>query len=501
MPKRLTAFFCLASVVVCLFLSKESQAVTSYSHRYNVNCSVCHTTWGALNGAGVTFRMSGYRAIYGKDLKPVEKDIDLAGGALSIPKTSPFSILAGVGADYRKEKREASNGSHASRTGSTLALEDASIFVSSPIGKHLSAFMEFPMYFNEAWEFTPTGPAEANDIAGGRDIQFKSEKEVFEVAKFWWNNLIPGTPRDSVNLLFGISHPWLASSPGKVRLSVNQYLIYERRALDLISPKFVTPDHDDNLLSEDQNGYLFRLSKPQVFFEVNGLLAPGKDITDSSKRDTFWIEYHVGVANGSNDHNDNNSTKDYYGRFVARYYNQSLGVFAYHSADTYDDTLRYDASIANGGIFSGRRSRNKMIRIGPDINLNLAPLGIPVWIENQYMYNRESDPTGFGKEFKWHGGYHQFNWQITKKAVMYNRYDWVSGKPYDDTTSTVLGVTGVTKAKPREWAIVVGLQYLILQNLKLIGEYRHHEFEDTASAPNSSRLRDDGFTVRAMIAF
>ena len=84
---------------------------------------------------------------------------------------------------------------------------------------------------------------------------------------------------------------------------------------------------------------------------------------------------------------------------------------------------------------------------------------------------------------------------------MYDRYDWVSGKPFNDTTSTVLGVTGATKAKPREWAIVAGLQYLILQNLKLIGEYRHHEFEDTASAPNSARLRDDGFTVRAMIAF
>jgi hypothetical protein len=488
-------------VVSFLFLSEEGQAVTSYSRRYNASCSTCHTMWGALNGAGVTFRMSGYRAISGRDLTPVEKDVELAGGSLSLPKTFPFSILTGVGVDYRKEKREASNGSSTSRTGSTLALEDASLFLSSPLGKHLAVFVEFPMYFNEAWEFTPTGPAEANDTNAGGDIKFKHEKEVFEVAKFWWNNLIPGTPRDSINLLFGISHPWLASSPGKVRFSVNQYLIYERRALDLISPKFVTPDHGDNLLSEDQNGYLFRLSKPQVFFEVNGMLAPGKAITDVSKRDTFWIEYHLGVANGSNDHTDNNSTKDFYGRFAARYYGQSFGVFAYHSSDTYDDTLRNDAFIGNGGILSARQASNDMIRVGPDINLSLAPLGIPVWIENQYMYNRESDPTGFGKEFKWQGGYHQLNWQITNKAVMYDRYDWVSGKPYDDTTTTVLGVTGVTKAHPREWAVVSGLQYLILPNLKLIGEYRHHEFEDSASTPNPARLKDDGFTVRAMIAF
>jgi hypothetical protein len=321
------------------------------------------------------------------------------------------------------------------------------------------------------------------------------------VAKFWWNNLIPGTPRDSTNLSFGISHPPLAYSPGKVRLSVNQYLIYERRALDLISPKFVTPDHDSNLLSKDQNDSLFRLSEPQVFFEFNGMLVPGKAVTDVSKRDTFWIEYHLGIANGSNGHADNNGTKDVYGRFVARYYNQSLGVFAYHSADTYYDALRNDASIGNGGVLSPGRARNTMVRVGPDITLSLAPLGIPIWTENQYMYNRESDPTGFGKEFTWQGGFHQINWQITKKAIMYDRYDWLEGKHFDDTMSTVSGVAGVIKAKPREWDAVAGLQYLILQNLKLIGEYRHHEFEDSASTPNTARLKDNGFTLRAMVGF
>jgi hypothetical protein len=501
MRGKVMGFFCLALVIGFLFLPEESRAVTSYSSRYNLNCSVCHNMWGSLNGAGASFRMSGYRSLYGRELKPVEKDIELAGGSLSLPKTSPFSILAGVGADYRKEKREASDGPKNTRTGSTLALDDASIFVSTPLGKHLSVFMEFPMYFNEAWEFTPTGPAEANDVSGGRDIQFKSAKEIFEVAKFWWNNVIPGTPNDSVNLLFGISFPWLAYSPGKTRLSVNQYLLWERRALDLISPKFVTPDHDNNLLSEEQNGYLFRLSKPQVFFEVNGMLAPGKAATDISKKETFWFEYHVGVANGSNDQNDNNSTKDFYGRFVARYYGQSIGIFAYRSGDTYDDALRNSASIANSGIFSGQQRSNKMVRIGPDMTFSLQPWKVPVWIENQYMYNRESDPTGFGKEFKWQGGFHQINWQITNKAVVYDRYDWVRGNLYDDTTTTVLGVNGVTRAKPREWAMVAGLQYLLLPNLKLIGEYRHHEFEDLAGVPNTARLKDDGFTARAMIVF
>ena len=142
-----------------------------------------------------------------------------------------------------------------------------------------------------------------------------------------------------------------------------------------------------------------------------------------------------------------------------------------------------------------------MIRVGPDMTLSMQPLGIPVWIENQYMYNRESDPTGFGREFKWQGGFNQLNWQISGNAIAYGRYDWVGGKRFDDTTTTLLGLTGVTKAQPREWAVVAGMQYLLLPNVKLAGEYRHHEFQDSAGTPNPARLKDDGFTARTMIVF
>jgi hypothetical protein len=493
---RLIALSFLPFIVVCILLTEESEAVPSYTRRFNVNCSSCHSMWGALNSGGATFRLSGYRAMFGDDLPSVEKDVDLTGGLLSLPAAFPVSIITGVGFDYRNEERRASDGTTNSRTGSTLALEDASLFLSSSLGKHLAAFIEFPMYETKAWEFTPTGPAEANDKTTGGNIRFMDESSVFEVAKFWWNNLIPGTPRDSINLMFGISHPPLAYSPGKLRLSVNQYLIYERRALDLISPRFVTPGHENNLLAEDENDYLFRLSEPQVFVEVNGMLVPGRNITDVSERETFWVEYHLGVANGSNRHTDNNSSKDIYGRFVMRYYNQSFGVFSYYSANSYDDALQSNAYIGNGGIMSGQQTRNSMMRIGPDMTMSLAPLGIPVWLENQYLYNRESDPTGFGKEFVWQGGFHQVNWQRTKSAITYARYDWISGNNYDDT---MLG--GTTKAKASEWDIVAGYQHLILQNLKLIGEYRHHEFKDKASIPDTASLQDNGFTIRVMMGF
>jgi hypothetical protein len=468
-----------------LLLTPSAWAVPSYSRRYGVECSTCHTMWGALNGAGVTFRLSGYRAINGRDLTPVDKDIELSNGLFVIPTTLPLSIVTGVGIDARTEKREASDGTSMTRTGSSLALEDASIFLTSPVGKNLSAFIEFPMYETRAGEFLPTGPAEANDKTHG-DIQFSTEKPVFEVAKFWWNSLIPSAPRDSVNLLVGITHLPLAYSPGKVRLSVNQYPVYERRALDLISPKLLSSDLDDGL---------FRLSEPQIILEVNGMVVPGKAVTDVGKRDTLWLEYHIGVTNGSNDKADPNNQKDLYGRLIARWYNQSLGVFAYYSADTYGTDIRNAGTAL--GIMNTGGSHNSTTRIGPDMTLSLAPLGYPVWLENQLLFNRESDPTGFGKEFKWTGGFDQLNWQIMKTAIVFGRYDWISGKSFDDTS--VPG--GVTKAKPNEWDVVAGIQYLVRQNVKLVAEYRHDVFEDKASTPQTARVTTDGYTVRAMVGF
>jgi len=482
-------------VALWLSLSPSAWAVPSYTRRYAVECSRCHTSWGALNRSGVTFRLSGYRSLDGVTLKPETDDIELSHGMLTLPGTLPLSVIAGAGVDYRKETRTDSNGTTSVRTGSTIAVEDASIFLTAPFGDHLSAFIEFPMFETRAWEFTPTGAAEANDIGGPSQIQFATETPAFEVAKFFWNNLIGSD--NSVNLLGGITHPPLAYSPGKVRLSVNQYLIYERRALDLISPHKV-----DDVLGGSAD-YLFRLSEPQGLFEVNGMVVPGKQVTDVSKKETFWFEYHAGVSNGSNNAADNNNDKDFYGRFVMRWFGQSLGIFAYDSANTYDDTLRTDASIAanpTNGIMSGNQVPNGMSRIGPDFTLSLAPFGVPMWLDNQLMYNREDSPTGFNVPFTWRGGFSQLNWQLSKETMLYARYDWITGDRFDDST---LG--GITVSEPKESDEVLGFGYLIRQNVKLIGEYRHHRFVDMAvgtpvnSGPVTPEIVDDGFTLRVMV--
>src|SRR6266511_30795 len=128
-------------------------------------------------------------------------------------------------------------------------------------------------------------------------------------AKFWWNDLLGGAvPHDSVNLLGGITHLPLAYPSGKVRLAVNQYLVYERRGLDYISPKRV----DDLFASTEIADRVFRLGEPQRMLEVNGMIVPGHPLTEVGKRQMLWMEYHVGGTNASNVSSDGNVSKGVY---------------------------------------------------------------------------------------------------------------------------------------------------------------------------------------------
>jgi hypothetical protein len=198
-----------------------------------------------------------------------------------------------------------------------------------------------------------------------------------------------------------------------------------------------------------------------------------------------------------------------------RYFNQSLGLFGFRSTDSYSDAVRTTGSagvntVGGTGIMSGSQDPNKVNIWGPDFTLSLAPAGIPVSLENQFMYKRESNPTGFGREFKWRGGFHQLNWQMSKNTVLYGRYDWLRGDAFDDTGLTVNGNTGITRSTPKEHDYVIGWQHLYEQNIKLVAEFRTHKFDDTATgaliptlgvATTPARLTDNGFTFRVMFGF
>jgi hypothetical protein len=514
LSKKLVLYSVL-TITSLLAFTESAQAVPSYSRRYNEQCSTCHSMWGALTPAGQTFKLSGYRAIFGKDLTPATPDQEISKG-VTMPSTLPLSFVTGVGIDQRSESRTtagAGGATSADSSGVSLALMDASIFMTSPIGKHISAFVEFPMYEARTWEFTPTGNYEARFNQPTRQLKFGTESPIFEVAKFFWNNpLGDSVSRDSFNFLAGITHLPLAYSPGKVRLSVNQYLIYERTALELLSPRKVS-----DVLGGEVNDTVFRLSEPQTLFEIFGMKAFGdKAVTDVGNKETAWGEYHVGISNGSNAKGANNSHKDIYARGVVRYYGQSFGLFGVTSPDTYNDALRNTGSLGTAnssttGIMSGAQDSNQSTRFGPDITLSLAPWGIPLTLENQYMINRESNPTGFGKEFTWRGGFSQLNWRVDRKSMAYVRYDYLRGDAYDDTAASVNGNTGITRATPTETDWVIGYQHLLEENLKFVAEYRSHKYDDDATgaaiaglgatSANAAHLSDTGITVKLMIGF
>ncbi len=71
------------------------------------------------------------------------------------------------------------------------------------------------------------------------------------------------------------------------------------------------------------------------------------------------------------------------------------------------------------------------------------------------------------------------------ELILYRRYDWIRGDHYDDTGIMINGVNGsIGPVDPRLWDTVLGAQYFLYDNFKLIAEYRHGE-KDLGSVPAS----------------
>jgi hypothetical protein len=314
-----------------------------------------------------------------------------------------------------------------------------------------------------------------------------------------WNSLLPESfgPLDSLNLKAGVDQLPLGFSAEANRMSVRNYLIYRRRALDLLSPT----QTDEVLAGSNEADRLNRLGEPQLQVALNGLLVLTGRPTDLGKFETPVIDYEVGITNGSNNNAAPRTEKDFFGHMALAWFGQRFGFFGYYSPDIYDDNLRADGSTT--GVLSGRQLANRTSAFGPDVTLSLDPLDIPVWLETQVLFNRESDPTGFKKPFSWWGGFSQINGKVPVRAkflqwiTAYARYEWLRGDRFDDTT--VGGITGVVR--PREWQAVVGLQWFILENLKIVTEYSQRRFDNNESVPHHEHLTDNFFTVRAAIGF
>jgi hypothetical protein len=99
--------------------------------------------------------------------------------------------------------------------GSSFDLNELELLVGTPLGKHLSFFLQYDLFETEIER--PTGPGEANETDTRKNITFETEgPRVPGMAKLIWNSILPQTmaPLDSLNIIGGINELPLGVLPG-----------------------------------------------------------------------------------------------------------------------------------------------------------------------------------------------------------------------------------------------------------------------------------------------
>ena len=454
-----------------LLFPNQSWAIPAFARMYGMACGACHSAFPALNDAGEEFRLSGFRKYNGVELVPKEPPVKL-GERLEFPGTVPISLSTTAGYNFERMDNTLGDGSRNTNTTpdfrrrqSSFNLNEFKFLAGAPLGKQLSFFLDAPLADTESRQFFDPEMRQ-------HGTKFKTESgEAPYLAFISYHNLfVP----DVVNVKGGVIELPTAVSPSIHRLSFFPFLVYEATTLDVISRKGV-----DDLVSvpgltpEDLESNQFRLSKTQVGAQVFGRAMPSLHQISN-----LYVDYAIGLVNGNNVHSDNNNTKDIVGRLAFTYKlpttTMALGWFSYYSGNTLD-------SLAINPD-TGATYRSHLRRQGPDVRLTFNE---PVYVNlySQILFAKDDNPTGFGQEAKWWGGFVQAEVKPHNHLMVYGRYDWIRGNHFDDTGITINGANGsIGPVDPKIWDIVAGVQYFVYDNFKLIAEYRHGE-KDLGSVP------------------
>jgi len=449
---------------VLLLLSTQALAIPAFSRTYGYGCSVCHSAFPKLNQAGESFRLSGYRQLEGQELPPKVPPVKL-GERLELPGGVPLSFALTAGYNFTEIDTTLGDGSKNTNTAadfkrsqSSFNLTEVELMAGASLGRYLSFFLDAPLAETEIRQFFDPEV---------RRHGLKSKLEgpgIPELAFIGVHNiLVP----DLLNLKGGAMELPTAFSPMHRRLSYFPYLVYEATALDVIGRSGI-----DDFVSvsgasaEDLEKNQFRLSNSQIGVQLFGRATPSlHKVPDLS------VDYFIGVVNGNNLNADNNKTKDLFGRLAATYTiadtTVTVGGFGYYSGNTLDNITTQPATAA--------AYKDRLWRAGPDISITLAK---PIYIDlySQILFAEDSDATGFGQKARWWGGFVQLDVKPLEQLVLYGRYDWINGRGYDDTGVTINAVSGETgPVHPRLWDVIVGAQYYLYENIRLMAEYRHGE--------------------------
>jgi hypothetical protein len=407
-----------------------------------------------LAAEGESFRLSGYRRVKGKEIIPKIPPVKI-GKILELPGTVPLSVRIELGFDLH-EVRESGAGESSTTSKKGFHLEKVEIMAAGTLNRHVSFFLATPLAETEFEDgaFRLEGP--------------KAPERAFVT----FNDIVV---RDLFNIKVGALEFPLAFSPFARRLSVAGYEIFQVNAQDLLGLSSTEAG-----LSNSEKG--FSLSKPQLAVELYGAASP--ELTGISN---LTLRYHVGTSNFSNRQLDNNRDKGIYGRLSVTSLDKTVGLFGL-----------YTGNLADQDPPEGFQGKDSAWRLGPDISLNLFNFDLNLFA--QFLYARDSNPTGFGVPLHYGGGFVEADYLVLPGLIGYARFDYVFTNKFDDT-----GRGGKTRTKPRIFGATGGLQYLIRKNMKIVAEYTFREEKEQLDSAESTRehdlVREHLFTVRFAAVF
>jgi hypothetical protein len=395
-------------------------AIPVFARVYDKPCGACHTVYPQLNPEGELFRARGLHG-YPPAVEPIR-----LGPRLDLPGTLPIAVSLAVGEDVSKIDLPG----RPDPVNTHFNMPFLAVLAGGEIGPHLAFLADYaPLFTNPV-----SGEIVENTRLGMGFLQAHA-------ARWGW----------LANLKGGLFELPLGTSPRVHRLTTQGYLVYGLTAFDLLgrAPP-VTGARTDSLV----------LGATQLGFELSGL-HPGSDVGVA-----------IGSVAGSNNREDNNSTKDLFARLSRGFGFHRAGLFFYYSPDTL-----------------GRTARSELLRVGPDLTLYWRRLRLV----GQWLSNWDSNPTGRGEALWWQGGFAEGNYRFTPGLVAILRGDVALAPSFDDRARG-----GTAHQRPRRWALTGGGQWLVQDNVKLIVEGTYGEAVERIS---DFRVRTWLVSVRLATAF
>ena len=236
-----------------------------------------------------------------------------------------------------------------------------------------------------------------------------------------------------VNLKGGWYELPLTVSPEIHRLSVAPYLIYSVNACSLLG---VDPPHGT---CDDQPV----LGEPQIGGDLSAWYP---------ERGFAWS---AGMTNGSNNRLATVGSPNGYLHAVQNLGPHRVGFLLFYSPD-----------------LVGNNVQDRALRLGPDLDFYTRQ----VRLLGQFLAGYESNPTGHLDSLWYYGGFLEAEHRLTTALLSLVRFDYAWTPRFNDTMNG-----GTTQIERRILEVTGGVQWSIVQNLKLVAELTYGENHESVS--------------------